>query len=146
MGEEMFLFKIPKEEWITIADTTLTEEVASLEFTTDINGNPFKCKKVVADIVLANNHGVANDRWYFGVNTRVQFVFRQTGGQMLTMECCGDFEQYALYPHAYNVTNTTSSFAFRPDKIGSIGKVILIPPTDNPLISGDSIKIWGLKA
>lgn len=36
-----------KEEWIKIADTTLTEDVASLEFTTDINGNPFKCKRII---------------------------------------------------------------------------------------------------
>lgn len=44
---EMALFKIPREEWIQIADTTLTEDVASLEFTTDINGNPFLCKRII---------------------------------------------------------------------------------------------------
>lgn len=35
-----------KEEWITIADITTTEEAKHFEFTTDVNGNPFLCKEI----------------------------------------------------------------------------------------------------
>ena len=51
---EMLLFTLPKDEWITIADTTLKEEVASLEFTTDINGNPFECKRIIFQCVVSS--------------------------------------------------------------------------------------------
>ena len=51
---EMALFKVPREEWIKIADTTLKEEVASLEFTTDINGNPFECKRIIFQCVVSS--------------------------------------------------------------------------------------------
>lgn len=40
-----------KEEWIDIADITLTEEVTYVFFDKDINGNPFECKKIVAKVI-----------------------------------------------------------------------------------------------
>lgn len=52
-----------REEWIKIADTTLTEEVASLEFTTDINGNPFECKRIIFQCVISKGLGNADATW-----------------------------------------------------------------------------------
>lgn len=40
-----------KEEWITIADITTTEEVQSISKDKDINGNSFTCKEM--DITIA---------------------------------------------------------------------------------------------
>lgn len=40
------------DEWILIGDITTTEDVYSFKFTTDINGEPFSCKKIVANFVF----------------------------------------------------------------------------------------------
>ena len=39
-------------EWILIGDITTTEDVYSFKFTTDINGEPLSCKKIVANFVF----------------------------------------------------------------------------------------------
>ena len=45
---EQYVVDHPKEGWIDIADTTTTKEVSLFEFDTDINGNTFDCKKIIA--------------------------------------------------------------------------------------------------
>lgn len=47
---------IPKEEWITIADITTTEDVKQIEFATDTNGNPFLCKEIFCQVIFPQNH------------------------------------------------------------------------------------------
>lgn len=60
-----------------VVDTTTTEDVAQIEFTEDIDGNPLKLKKFVFNIEVpaataANGNatfGVSDYRWYGGVDT-----------------------------------------------------------------------------
>ena len=43
------------EEWVCLIDLTTTEEVASVYVTKDVNGNPFECKRIIAEIVVPTN-------------------------------------------------------------------------------------------
>jgi hypothetical protein len=55
-----------KEEWITIADITTTEEVTSINITMDKDGNQFGCKRVVYDISLPTDWGGSGFNLAFG--------------------------------------------------------------------------------
>ena len=75
-----------KEEWITIADTALTEDVASLEFTTDINGNPFECKRIIFQCVISKGLGNADAAWklfVYSTDTETR------GNAYITKNCYG---------------------------------------------------------
>lgn len=134
-------------EWITIADTTLKENVASFEITTDANGNPFKCKEIIMSVSLANTHGVAGQDWYFGKNAECKVTWQKTGGHVLSMKCCAPtMQHYQLYPYSFNLNTSFYVSAFRYDTVDVIDKIKLMPPTDNPLLSGDRIRIVGVKA
>lgn len=144
--KEMLLFTLPKEEWITIANIKLTEDIAMFERTKDINGNPFNCKKVIVSVSLANSHGVSGQDWYFGIDGECKVTWRSTNGHVLSMECCGGIQQYMQYPYAFNLNTSNMFSAFRYDNVETIDKVVLTPPADNPLLSGDTIRIVGVKA
>jgi hypothetical protein len=49
-GTTEAMLETPKEEWITIADTTLTEEVARVDITIDNDGKAFECKKLYVEV------------------------------------------------------------------------------------------------
>lgn len=57
------------DEWIVIADVTTTEEVFNFVLTTDINGNPFNCKRIIADATFPNGGLGSNVPVYFGYHT-----------------------------------------------------------------------------
>lgn len=42
-------------EWITVCDVTLTEEVSSVEFNTDVNGKPFNLTEVIISAKMRPN-------------------------------------------------------------------------------------------
>ena len=143
---EMALFKIPREEWIQIANTTLTEDVASLEFTTDINGNPFNCKKIVLRVMLSGGHGVAGQEWWFGRNAECKSLTINTFGAVYIMEVNGFFARYYGESYAGWLQDNMYRACMKLDDVNTIEKFVLQAPTANLLKSGDKIEVWGLKA
>ncbi len=146
MGEEMFLFKIPKDEWITIADTTLTEDVVSLEFTTDINGNPFKCKEIVIELPLGGS-GVTGQNWYFGVNGECRAQTINTWGMYLVMKVNEFFAQYWGMSWATWLQDAQYRSTIRTkDNIKVIDRFVCYTDGSAPIPAGQRIRVWGLKA
>jgi hypothetical protein len=134
-----------KEEWITIADTTLTEDVASLEFTTDINGNPFRCKEILVSVLMPAT-GVNGTKYYFGLRTdRVYGLVRDAYGFVIKSTANGIFmrhetHDYSGWVHTYNYgCNTTVDYRL-------FDRYCIAMPINEPFRTKTRIQIWGLKA
>jgi hypothetical protein len=143
---------MPKEEWITIADTTLTEDVASLEFTTDIDGNPFKCKKIVLQVKCPNQLTTEGEQ-------TISFPV-QSGGDAVTYSLANGAYGFVItstiiFPNAI-VKHEINRFAYveadtlreRTRVNSNIGYFtqygVYLPKY--PIPKGSLITVWGLKA
>ena len=157
------------QEWITIVDTTLSEDVAYIATNTDINGNPFLCKKLVAQVIFAEQ---PSGNFYFSSKmdlwngARVAAVIPQDSNnpnKEIVAELCVNDGMFA-----------TGSFGARPNTGKSTGyymtvgtqrsTVLICENTDKILMSaafvsndydlengkklpaGTIVRIWGLKA
>ena len=143
---EMLLFTLPKEEWITIADTTLTEDVAIFERSTDFNGNPFKCKTVVLEMPLGGK-GISGQNWYFGVNGECKVATINTWGMYLIMEVNDCFARYWGLSWATWLQDAQYRSTIRTaDNIRIIDKIVCHTDGIGLIPEGQRIRVWGLKA
>lgn len=147
-----------KEEWITIADTTLTEATTTIEFNKDINGNSFGCKRLVAKLNMPKDSGLGAGTFtsYIGdcyswaylnvANFRELSVFANSvenaftaidmyfnGGDTEAMESAGWYGKSAGSPH----------FLFT-ENIKLLNRIRLSITSNFP--AGTQVKVWGLKA
>jgi hypothetical protein len=155
-GEKGDTGPMPKEEWITIADTTLTEEVASLEFTTDINGNPFKCKKLYVEVstpkAASTLAGVIAHQKAYIVNAP-NMVHTNAAGYLTKCLMRIDGEIFNTIAHSgrnedYNADNNAKLYK---NSLGVVDfdmlkKVRVFIPTGSTFPIGTTIKIEGVKA
>ena len=149
-----------REEWITIADTTLKEEVASLQITTDIDGNPFECKKIVAKIKY--KHGTP-------IPTSPSFSVYISGTHFWQNMPVADTYEITLFIHAEkgkfmsvdvyyqgaagdgevnywgHKSSNSPHFLFTGD-VNNVTGMSYYPPANSTVPTGSQIKIWGLKA
>lgn len=152
-----------KEEWISIADIKLTEEVASLEFTTDINGNPFECKRIIFWCYIPN--GLQNtESWLLWFPTDKAsgamssgirgnyYAPKSSWGCLLDTTIVKEGEIIHHYAQSYSAGNLSSpqellrhatdanyltSYGVYPQQ--NMSQHYLFP-------TGAVIKVWGLKA
>ena len=154
-----------REECITIADTILTKDVASLEFTTDINGNPFECKKIFFHLNSPNQlcHYVrikTNNTLTESIN-RFRFNSSTTStackGVLVLMEKmkgAGELCQYQFVAGSDSKTSYNYGcglLASTLQSCESINHVLLDGQTKDTYTFdgfpvGTTIKVWGLKA
>ena len=121
-----------------IVDTTTTEDVAQIEFTEDIDGNPLKLKKFIFSLEVPAATGVANAtigasdyRWYGGADTPKYSYY---GGKTVQLskskttwwgEICMNIEadgKYAIFykratniPYSNNTVNSDGGTYHRLD-------------------------------
>lgn len=135
-----------KEEWITIADTILEEEVASLEFTTDRNGNPFECKKIVAQII--NNGKIATNTYiYFGAKAEIRATLKATDGMICIVDVVdGIFTEYKVENYAYSTVRQTDYGGLHTIAFNQKNLKKFVLTSSASFLSGVRIVIWGLKA
>lgn len=121
-----------------IVDTTTTEDVAQIEFTEDIDGNPLKLKKFIFSLEVPAATGVANAtigasdyRWYGGADTPKYSYYGGKTVQLSTSkttwwgEICMNIEadgKYAIFykratniPYSNNTENSDGGTYHRLD-------------------------------
>jgi hypothetical protein len=145
---EQFLLDNPhnSEEWITIANhTKLTEDVASLEFTTDQYGNPFNCKEIVAMVVM-NATGVIGTRYYLGVDANSVYAHvRDQYGFVVRSTANGIFHRHETHDYSGWVHHTNYGCNTKRDT-RMFDKYCISMPVDVPLKAGTQYWVWGLRA
>lgn len=152
---EQYVVDHPKEEWITIADTTLTEEIKKLEFSTDVNGIPFECKKVICHVILPEKTsaiwGICWGRYGWHAYCSIT---EGTIGFIVTAEV--ELNKFARYTKAqinagtHYVTDFGYGDLVRADETTCYDTLLnhfVVEEYGNYMFPvGTQIKIWGLKA
>ena len=146
------------EEWIDIADITTTEETAMFEFATDANGNPLKCKKVIAKGEFPAAFGHSS----FGLIFEIQNQFSNIYTNMPSSSVRFMNETEVIKPNLVKFTLTSvaeddyylpmtgcSSIQMREYTNGIMPITKYIIKTygaGNIFPIGTKIKVWGVKA
>lgn len=148
------------DEWIEIADITSTEEVHSFYITTDKDGNPFECKRIVGRVTFPSEHskktiyvGRGPERWnypFFGNNMASDgkiFVF-----DILIVE--GKFVKFSQFENGNSGGETLQTDHPGAEMIRYSGdnsnfNSFIVTVNDNSadcFPAGTMVKVWGLKA
>lgn len=150
---EMLLFTLPKDEWITIADTTLTEDAYVIEFPTDIDGNPYECKEVCAYIKFNGTFNASSyTTWISWMPNKTTYAnaCRLAFGTYFNgdNQCCyaeGKIKGGSVCV-GRGFFNRNSSQIDRVSEMSVIRSFMFNLSNGVNVPAGTTIKVWGLKA
>lgn len=135
-----------KDEWITIADITTTEEVLRVDVAQDISGNPFSCKELYVFGAFPNRILESRISLGFSVgNIKDKPWYLYQNDSFFLME-------FAIKGRGTIASVSTSGWNFTSNRMGYVDintpfdRVKLWTSDGFAVPVGTRITIWGLKA
>lgn len=156
----------PLDEWITIADETKMEEAAYVFFNTDVNGNTFSCKKIIAKIYAptGNKGGLwvsTKEEFWEGIRCGVNLVETDREITIIYDVVIGKFAAVTIVTGS-GLDNGKEQYFWQNSKVPQFifteNDVYKMPmsgirvgwtDSDNNAVVfpvGTRIKVWGVKA
>lgn len=145
------------DTWIEIGDVVTTEEVGVIGFGTDINGNKFSCKRIVASVVVPSAFGAnpfgfgargVNDVW--GAPNFFSNYANESRRFMLEMEMISDdvcrvvFAQQGA-SHYFSSDYGISGFIRETSGINALSAFnVNVGFGDGKFPVGTTVKVWGV--
>ena len=148
----LLLVKERTEDWVAIADTTLTEDVASLTFTTDIDGDPFVCREIHGCILLPETLA-SYTPFCFGREAWHAYGAIEKDG--LSFTCKVVSGMFALYSYYIREGGVHHISRYGPGGLMRTEPEIVQPfdrfsidfyKNNFPCPAGTQIQIWGLRS
>jgi hypothetical protein len=147
---------IPKEEWITIADITTTEEVSSFDFSKDQNGNAIECKLVMSKTVFPSSRSEATSvAFYVFCKDSATSTYANLGKDRTILENISNVMAPGVVllcasagvGNDWDQTVGTSCWRVRQkDGLNYIDRVQIQVNGSWTFPVGTQVKVWGLKA
>lgn len=144
-----------REEWITIADFTTTEDLKKIRLEVDADGNPFKCKEIYLKCKLGSRF-TDTQGFVVTVNGTDNNMFTSIFSDCTLFEArvkliapkAKLFEFSQLSSDENYIGRTGASWGIRTlgSAINEFTVVVLESYTTALIPTGSNIKIWGLKA